>query len=82
MGCAVSTIKDFEDENVKKAIEMDIKETIKNCTAFPTFLISRWYSREFFVDQYTLVKIIKQLTTEPFVISKNNEQYWNVSFVQ
>jgi hypothetical protein len=96
MGSSFSTeektiwIRDIQDETIKEKTEKHIKELIEKDIGIPCFQVYRWYkeinpknkNERYCLDQFTLVKIMKQLTTEPYVISYRNNLYWNVSFIQ
>jgi len=97
MGSSISTddeeilyIRDIKDEKIKENTEKYIKEKIKKNIGPPTFLVDSWYyeinpknkKERYCLDQNTLIKIMKQLTTSDYIISCINPRYWNVSFVQ
>ena len=95
MGSSFSTeeifyISDIKDEKIKEKTEKYIKEKIEKYIDNPTFQVYRWYKEinpknkkeVYLLDQIALVKIMKQLTIDDYVISYSNNSFWNVSFVQ
>ena len=95
MGSSFSTeeifyISDIKDEKIKEKTEKYIKEKIEKYIDIPTFQVYRWYKEinpknkkeVYLLDQIALVKIMKQLTIDDYVISYSNNSFWNVSFVQ
>lgn len=83
-------IMDIKDEKIKEATEKFIKENIKKMIGIPTFLVPGLYyeinpknkKEQYYLDQITLVKIMKQLTTDDYIISHSDSMYWNISFIQ
>ncbi len=81
---------DIKDEKIKEATEKFIKENIKKKIGIPAFLVPGLYheinqknkKERYYLDQITLVKIMKQLTTNDYIISHSDSMYWNISFIQ
>jgi hypothetical protein len=96
MGVTFSTdekiiqINDVKDEKIKEKTEKFIKENIKKEIGIPTFSVPGLYQEinpknkkvRYYLDQITLVKIMKQLTTDDYIISYSDSMYWNISFIQ
>jgi hypothetical protein len=96
MGTIVSTddemnyIGDITDETIKENAENFIKEHIRKRYNNLTFLVCRWYNdidpkyknKKFFLDKYTLNKLIKEIATDDYIISHKCYYYWNISFIQ